>query len=385
MKLLILGDGNFSFSLALCSEIEKYHDFLGSSGPWDVTCTSIDTLEELLEKYDDFALVKQKLDKIPFVRLMHRVNAWELEQLEEQFDLILWNHPHLGSEDFRLHRFLLAHFFDSCLKALTPNGKVQLALVQGQETRWQVMEQAEKSKLYLEKMAFFDESIWPGYHPKRNTRGQSFKNFKTVSNMRAPMRSCYYRFGPNGSKFEGNLPDLVQQMVQNSTRKVSHLANVPQSKLQKKVKKPDPPSLNCPHCDKLLSSTRGYYQHIHMVHELKQFGDWTPDRERQLECPDCDKCFADQRGLDQHITSKHQELDLKALGLEQNEHQIEGYEYVPCQVCGQAIVNTDWGREMHRQSLKPLVSLELRCIYCPDMFLDQRALLQHVKFCQKAT
>lgn len=52
---------------------------------------------------------------------MHSVNAWELSQhfaADGKLAVVAWNHPHLGVEDFRLHRFLMAHFFQSVADVL---------------------------------------------------------------------------------------------------------------------------------------------------------------------------------------------------------------------------------------------------------------------------
>lgn len=77
--------------------------------------------------------------------VLHRINAWTLpEQFPDQrFDLVIWNHPHLGLEDFRLHRLLLAHFFDSAARVLkAQHGAVAVSVVNGQEERWNIKGQA---------------------------------------------------------------------------------------------------------------------------------------------------------------------------------------------------------------------------------------------------
>ena len=81
------------------------------------------------------------------VTLLHRINAWEIPaQFPGQvFDGIIWNHPHLGVEDFRLHRFLMAHFFHSAATALKPDGFISVSLVRGQETRWELLGQAARA------------------------------------------------------------------------------------------------------------------------------------------------------------------------------------------------------------------------------------------------
>lgn len=56
------------------------------------------------------------------------------------------------------------------------------------------------------------------------------------------------------------------------------------------------------------------------------------------------------------------------------------YDFFPCGVCGQAVAVG--GMEMHLAQLKPVLGLKLECEMCESVFIEQRALLQHVKFCR---
>jgi Domain of unknown function (DUF2431) len=105
MELLILGDGNFSFSLALAKNLKRYVEFLGfKDDQINMTLTSFDSRAQLLKKYHDFKDILPQLLSLP-VQLLHGINAWELStHFDKNFDLIMWNHPHLGTEDFKLHR-----------------------------------------------------------------------------------------------------------------------------------------------------------------------------------------------------------------------------------------------------------------------------------------
>lgn len=108
--------------------------------------TSFDSRSVLLEKYAEIQPILSALGKPslqPHVRVMHDINAWQTsQQLAGTFDQISWNHPHLGVEDFRLHRFLMAHFFDSVRRSLTSSGRVTVSLVHGQAERWDIVKQA---------------------------------------------------------------------------------------------------------------------------------------------------------------------------------------------------------------------------------------------------
>ena len=61
----------------------------------------------------------------------------------------------------------------------------------------------------------------------------------------------------------------------------------------------------------------------------------------------------------------------------------EEYDYYPCGVCGQAVVRREWGMELHLETLKPAVGLDMGCpLGCGGKFIEQRALFQHYKFCR---
>lgn len=104
------------------------YDYLGfeHAEPVSLTSTTFDSREELLGKYFDS---KDILPKFKTTNIEHNINAWELSRHFPEFvfflitasclfDCVVWNHPHLGTEDYRLHRFLLAHFFASVKKVL---------------------------------------------------------------------------------------------------------------------------------------------------------------------------------------------------------------------------------------------------------------------------
>ena len=140
-----------------------------------------------------------------------------------------------------------------------------------------------------------------------------------------------------------------------------------------------------------MMTPRAYRQHVHTVHELQKFGsDWAPDRPKTVKC-DCGKLVADQEALYQHKVNKHTKLDLKDLGLESPSKSATGihkdgedseYDYIPCTVCGQSRLVGDYGAILHLEGLKPCIEKEMKCPGCSGVFIEQRALLQHWKFCR---
>ncbi|TPX35516.1 hypothetical protein SmJEL517_g02030 [Synchytrium microbalum] len=184
-SVLLLGDGNFSFSLALVKFLrsldpellKRAHSYLhheDHANGLAVLATSFDSYDTLIAKYPESKDILRKLVALENTQVMHNINAWELSTtFARTFDAIVWNHPHLGTEDFRLHGFLMAHFFHSCSEVLSPRGHVCVSVVSGQDERWDLVGQAQKAGLGLVGTEEFVEGDWPGYIVKRNTSGKS--------------------------------------------------------------------------------------------------------------------------------------------------------------------------------------------------------------------
>ncbi|KAJ3276722.1 hypothetical protein HDV01_002775 [Terramyces sp. JEL0728] len=407
MNCLILGDGNFSFSLALAQLLKipdshAYSLFEFSNKPKNINlvCTSFDPHSELLDKYGDAEEILEKLSHFKNVQILHEINAWELSShFSQKFDVIIWNHPHLGTEDFRLHQFLMAHFFHSAAQVLEPESAVQISLVQGQEVRWNVHAQAQRSHLNIKSIELFNELLWPGYVVKRNKHGGSFKNVHTRRHVRTWMKSCVHTFGFGESVIPlENVHSLLESIFGDSFDSTFDQKPVvdpkgdltPAKKSTGRKKKLHPADLVCVHCKKELTSPRAYHQHVHMVHELQQFGEnWVPNRPRNIKCSvtGCDKAFAEDVALKQHLISKHTQIDVMELpespdAKYSTTKNDSDYDYVPCEVCGQSCIKQPWGEELHLESLKPALGLRMKCPLCPGVFIEQRALYQHFKFCK---
>ncbi|KAJ3138776.1 hypothetical protein HK100_012314 [Physocladia obscura] len=382
--------GNFSFSLALSRALfESPITFAGSDHAnaraylnipktvnaknIKILATSFDSRDQLLRKYLEFKDIERNLARFSGnVKLLHEINAWELTKtftpkddgssddsdddsrwMKGQrsdgtvgFDTVAWNHPHLGTEDFRLHRFLMAHFFSSVFSVLrqtqspttsvtntsadnsnldTFKCSVVVSLVSGQEIRWDLMGQAARSNLVLatENSPFpFNEQDWKGYVVKRNMHGKSFKNEATKKRMADDMKSFGFRFvyGQNidasvlASKFaalglatnndvsnleeDGNVAanggfqiakfkaqQLQPQVVGEDKNPAYLYENQLPSTKQELNDLPLPVPLACGYCLKLFSTPRAYKQHVLQIHILKQRGEnWTPDAPRVFKC-----------------------------------------------------------------------------------------------------
>ena len=443
MKILILGDGNFSFSLALANHLFNANDdldvksqnpgyrYLDLDSCTDVSMhtTSFDSHQELLAKYPESESILNRLSKYPRVSIEHCVNAWELERhFEHSFDIIIWNHPHLHREDFRLHRFLLAHFLNSATKRLNPESKLCISLVDGQETRWQLVEQAHRFNLELSQMMPLLESDFPGYICKRNNTGKSFKNEKTLKqHCNSSMNSFVYQFKYRDAAFATPLPAIdtlnLSERLKISNDEAHQIAKAElktivqwnplddkkqktQAKEQKHNRKQDGPSSHvekrsvlyqCPDCTKTVPTMRGIRQHHHMIHVLKLMPSPTELTE-SIVCELCDgRKFARDIDFKTHCIQKHSTLtteDQKILGINESDANCSesrnDYKYYPCDVCGQSVMDSgdsNDGMLVHLESLKPLIGQIMRCplsacISVKKSFLEHRALEQHYRMCR---
>eukprot|EP00397_Hematodinium_sp_SG-2012_P063938 GEMP01089340.1.p1 GENE.GEMP01089340.1~~GEMP01089340.1.p1 ORF type:complete len:218 (+),score=37.19 GEMP01089340.1:99-752(+) len=135
-KILLLGEGNFSFAKALCTK-------LGTEP--GVIATSYDSKEVCHQKYPDAKANKLSARKMNG-EVIHKVDATKLLDVHnglfrENFDRIVFNFPHLGHGEkdqdvnIRDHQQFLESFFRSasqCLKPLPAKAEIHVTLKEGE-------------------------------------------------------------------------------------------------------------------------------------------------------------------------------------------------------------------------------------------------------------
>lgn len=99
-RILLVGEGNFSFTRALISEPPTALQYLP---PSNVVATAYDTEAECFEKYPEARSIVNEL-RAKGVEILFGVDATKLESSSflrnHKFDKIVWNFPHAGR--FRL-------------------------------------------------------------------------------------------------------------------------------------------------------------------------------------------------------------------------------------------------------------------------------------------
>ena len=167
LKVLTVGDGDFSFSLALKrayypSEIQLL-----------VSTTLLDTEQELIDTYPTSAEnnLKELKSSPESCTILYGVDATKLHlneclvssQIQHPFDLILFQHPHLGydstlcpEQHCQNHQALLYNYFSSAMSllAMTKGNSpktscIHVGLSRGSAERWKVQETARGLHLIL--------------------------------------------------------------------------------------------------------------------------------------------------------------------------------------------------------------------------------------------
>uniref|UniRef100_A0A7S4P2V0 25S rRNA (uridine-N(3))-methyltransferase BMT5-like domain-containing protein n=1 Tax=Guillardia theta TaxID=55529 RepID=A0A7S4P2V0_GUITH len=167
-QVLVVGDGNFSFSVALLELLQG-----GSS----VTSTCYDSLEVLQNKYDD---AQGHVDKLREggASVLFQIDATrvaELPELDGPYDSIIFNFPHVGlgikeqDDNIAANQDLIRKFLDSSSKILSPTGKVFVTIKKGEPyDSWKVARIGIAiSGLQLKTAVDFDHAAFPGYSHRR--------------------------------------------------------------------------------------------------------------------------------------------------------------------------------------------------------------------------
>ena len=175
MTTLVIGDGNFSFSLALTRK-------MGGDREEKIISTSLETEQEVNKR----PMAKKNLNELRKfgVYVLHGVDGTKLRanlqllSLSTEYSTIIFNFPHTGGKsNIKRNQQLLRDFFESTSSILSPHGEVHVTLCRGQggtpvdsthrgyHNSWKVVEMAAEAGLILSHVQPFNASAYPGYVP----------------------------------------------------------------------------------------------------------------------------------------------------------------------------------------------------------------------------
>jgi hypothetical protein len=166
-NILVVGDGDFSYSVALANE-NKAH------GDAHITASSLDTKDFIEETYSKGKASLDSLDLDSNVQLKHELDITEAGSLgnERVWDSTVWNFPYppnISLASLSEGKALLTGFFRNMSRILKLDGFIFVTLCdqQGDKSKWDLEGIAWDSNLAVTKMLSFCDSNITGYVPKR--------------------------------------------------------------------------------------------------------------------------------------------------------------------------------------------------------------------------
>lgn len=196
-QILVVGDGDFSFSLSLA------HSFRSAS---NILASSLDSYDTLIKKYKQ---AKSNLEKLELwgASILHGVDATKMKLHTDlrmrKFDRIIFNFPHAGfhgKEDMihliKMHRYLVHEFFRNASGMLRADGEIHVNhKTTPPFSHWNLEELAAQNSLALIDLVDFKIEDYPGYNNKRGAGLRCDEPF--------PLGECStfkFRFSPTAKK-----------------------------------------------------------------------------------------------------------------------------------------------------------------------------------------
>ncbi|KAI3755687.1 hypothetical protein L1987_55493 [Smallanthus sonchifolius] len=198
-KILLVGEGDFSFSACLARAFHTAEN---------IVATSYLKRKSLLRKHWTSIPHLEELESLGCL-LLYKVDVYKMHThpilKNKKFDIIIFNFPHAGHYDYlcerdpeliEMHMDLVEAYFKSASKLLTKGGEVHLRHREDPPyDSWNVVWLAAKASLTLKEKVDFEKSDYPGYHNKRGGGINTNKSFPII---------CASTF-----KFSPSLPKVV--------------------------------------------------------------------------------------------------------------------------------------------------------------------------------
>ncbi|CAI5705043.1 unnamed protein product [Peronospora effusa] len=194
--VLVLGDGDFSFSRGLIK-----HRGTGRG----VLATSLDSENEVRRKYPNaqeciaavqaaHGLVLHDVDATKLLELpRHLKIGTGMKTVPDFFQYIIFNFPHSGQQRVHINRALLLNFFESARDRLLVHGEAHVTLkTRPPYSNWFIEDQAKKAGFVMKDRRRFDVRLFPGYrHRTTDPQAKTFEPNLCVTYVFVVHRSKY--------------------------------------------------------------------------------------------------------------------------------------------------------------------------------------------------
>ncbi|CAH0475202.1 unnamed protein product [Peronospora belbahrii] len=414
-RILTVGDGNFSYSLAL---LKQHHASQRNDTRVELVATSYDSHDELVTKYPESKHICAQLKKLG-ATVLHRVDATNIRESlvaaghakpKLQFDTVVFNHPHCGEENVRRHQSLLSHFYASAMDVLQvvevedEHSGIQLTLAEGQPERWQAVHRALHIGLVLYRQVDDvdnDEQFGVRYERKRHQNGKSFHQV-TLYGKKTKQDSTLFIFRRQKSGTDAATATMVVNAVVSGMTCKNKMTTSRKRKAEKELQL----EFACTQCERSFKSAQGLRTHVHMMHELEAGG---VSMTTLLLCKYCDRTFKKEDARRQHQLAKHGKDPLikpdwfepqqsiastiKSSGESSFFNEKDSvtiakttatatgtFEAKTCLIC-ELTFTTRAEFDAHWQKLQPRITVKRICFNCSRTFDEERALRQHQNFC----
>ncbi|XP_057757802.1 uncharacterized protein At4g26485-like isoform X1 [Arachis stenosperma] len=169
-RILLVGEGDFSFSLSLATAFGSAHNLVA---------TSIDSQENIVKKYSNGINNVRELEERGCL-VLYGVDAKEMSQhfflKTQRFDRIVYNFPHVGFLypensycQIQLNKRLVKGFLSNAkILVRKEGGEIHVTHKEGDPySKWGLVKKAEKRGLVLQQAVPFFKDDYPGYDNKR--------------------------------------------------------------------------------------------------------------------------------------------------------------------------------------------------------------------------